>query len=180
MKRALVALVASAALGAWAQNEPPFTTQCISKNETGFNWEKTWWASKNYRAGTIYMAKKVDHSDKAFNGKDALNTPHYCKGIEDSVYDLGFLDNGDKAREACYTIKEHGSTESLFFAAEKCYERYDKLGKLKEVQCKQMHFAPDGFFIRLPSHQSINLDPYPDKAYKDSLVISVGTCARIN
>ena len=180
MKRALVAVVACAALGAWGQNEPLFTSQCISKKETGFNWENNWWISINFQPGKIYMARKIDHSDKAFKGKDMMDTPYNCKGIEDRIYDLGFFDNGDKAREACYTTKAHGSSESLFFSAEKCHERYDKSGRLKEVQCKQMRFSPDGLFIRLPWEASMDLNPYPDKGYKDSLNLSVGTCARIN
>ena len=180
VNRVLITVMAFASIGAWGQNTSTFTSQCISKNETGFNWERNWWVSMDYRPGKIFLVKKLDHSETAFKGKEISDTPNRCKNIEDRVYDLGFFDDGDKAREACYSIKAHGSTESLFFNAEKCNELYDKTGKLKEVQCTQMRFAPDGLFIRLPWESSMNLNPYPDKGEKDSLNLSVGTCSRLN
>lgn len=180
MKRILAVVAACSALAAWGQNEPLFTSQCISKNETGFKWEKNWWVSRDFRPGVIFMARKIDHSEKAFDGKDLFDTPQNCKDIEDRIYDFGFFDNGNKVRYACYTVKEHGNAGSLFLNAEKCLELYDKSGKLKEVQCKQMRFSPDGLFIRLPWEESMDLNPYPENSYKDSLNLSVGTCSRIN
>lgn len=179
MRRIFIGLLASFTIFAWAQNEPFFTSQCIVKNSTGFNWEKNWWESKDYRPGKIFIARKIDHREHAFKGNNIFDRPIMCEKIEDFILDLGFFENNDKARDACYSIKEHGSTESLYLSAEKCIEVYDQSGKLKEVQCKKIRFSPDGLFILLPSDVSMNLEPYP-KTGKDSLSLSVGTCARIN
>ena len=180
MKRVAIGFLASFSIIALAQNEPLFTSQCIAKNVVGFEWDKNWWSHSAFKPGKIFMAKKVDHSERAFKGKDIFETPISCENISDFVLELGISENNDKIRNACYTIKEHGSTESLFSSAEKCTERYDKSGKLKEVHCKYMRFSPDGLFIRLPWDEAMNLNPYPKNGQKDSLTISVGTCARIN
>lgn len=116
MKRVFTGFLASFSFIALAQNEPLFTSQCISKNETGFNWEKNWWNSKDFRPGKIFMVKKIEHGEQAFKGKEIFDTPISCKEIEDFVMDLGYFKNYDKARYACYSIKEHGSTESLLIS----------------------------------------------------------------
>lgn len=163
-----------------SQNEKLFTSQCIVKDVVGFDWNKSWWSPSIFKPGKIFMAIKIDHSESSFTGKDIYDTPIACNNISDFVLDLGFLENNDRTKQACYSIKEHGSTENLFHSASMCLERFDQKGKIKEVQCRQMRFAPDGFFIRLPWEDAMNLNPHPKNNHKDSLTISVGTCAIIN
>ena len=177
MKRILVATMASLALKAWGQNEPLFTTLCIAEKSVGFNWEKGDWVHTRFKADSKYIVQKIDHDSQKYSQTNTINTPFFCSGIKPDSMEIGLEES---AREACYSIRDHGRDVSLMLSAEKCFEKYNKHGTLTEVQCKKIRFSPNGLFIAMPSDASMDLSKAPKNDYKDSLNIRVGTCSKVN
>lgn len=153
---------------------PPFRALCVSDKETGFNWKAGDWVPVNFKAGTKVVVQKLDlatYESKPFNER-----PMRCTKEEMRTGEL----LAGNAR-GCYHIKEMGMNPPLMFNAEVCEEKVDYssgMVELVSVKCGQMTFHPDGGFIRLPSHD--NVSRMPPKDYKDSLVLSVGKCSRLD
>ncbi len=178
MKRVFVTLLACTAVGAWCQNEPLFTSLCVAEKSVGFSWEKGAWNHAKFRADDKYIAQKIDPESPKYAQLQMMDTPYFCHGIRPNIIKIGPLLE-ESAREACYSIKDHGRDPLLMETAEKCFEKYDKYGALAEVQCKRFRFSPNGLFVALPSDASMDLSKVPKDGYKDSLNIKVGTCSKI-
>jgi hypothetical protein len=79
---------------------------------------------------------------------------------------------------ACYEIKEMGS-KGNFMDRRTCREHWHE-GNLKKISCSehspQFYFVPEGAYISYPWHSNIE----QTAAKKDSLLIEVGVCSKIN
>jgi hypothetical protein len=78
--------------------------------------------------------------------------------------------------EACYLVKEFGR-ETLPTHGEMCYETFQNK-TLESISCKKITFLPNGSFIELPWHADIDSKPKND--YKDSLILSIGSCTTLS
>lgn len=170
-----VALAICLATPSWSQNAAPYTTVCISDKEGGFNWEKGDWVHARYKAGTKTIVQKIDPAN--YQEKNPIDQPLSCEGLNPKSYERGTL--GGIYREACYVVRDAGANAFLLSDADKCYESYSKDGALEKVECRKMHFSPNGLFIKLPTYASMNLSKKPNNDYKDSLAILVGTCTKL-
>lgn len=118
--------------------------------------------------GTKILAQKVDWG--TIQGKSTAERLAACNLPESSDLTTASVTN------ACYVIKPFGD-KTLFTDYEMCQESYFQK-KLVGIQCRRFAFLPDGPFIQLPSYT--NVEPFPDNGRKDSLAMSVGTCAKIS
>lgn len=149
---------------------PLFKALCVAEKETGFNWTNGAWTPANFKADTKIIAEKIDPVLAAEKSKGLR--PIMCDEQKEQAF-------GDfAATTACYYIRELGSKAIPVVAgAEKCTE-YSEKKVLQSISCNRMTFTPDGNFIRFPWHMDI--DPSPKNGYKDSLVLTVGKCAKID
>ena len=146
---------------------PVFKSICVTENETGFKWKSNRWAQTNYRAGDKYLVQKLDVA--SFGGKPRLEKPISCNDNKPQSFGNWIMISG------CYLIKELGTEKSITMA-ETCDEHFTS-GSLLHIQCRDITFQPDGGYIGLPARTSIS--PDLNKTTKDSLVLSVGKCSRI-
>ena len=154
---------------------------CIEEQATGFNWKNKAWVQSDYRPDGKFVIRKLN--PETYKDKDVRMTSKNGFMCEDPKVFPVPLDLPRKGKfsgfiYACYEIKEVGR-EANFLSTRRCSE-YWKEGRLTEISCKdhspQTYFHPDGAYIRYPWHQDI--DKYADK--KDSLILSVGSCSKIN
>ena len=178
MKRILTAVVACMALGAWGQNEPPFTSFCTEEKSNGFQWSGGEWVPTRFKVESKYVAKKINPDSLEFKGKALVETPLFCNDIHQDVVKVG-PQLQESARQACYLVTKHGEAPNIMQAG-KCWEKYSRDNQLTEVQCKEMWFSPNGLFVRPPSTFSMNTSKNPPSGRKDSLTIEIGTCSKIN
>ncbi|MBQ0945136.1 hypothetical protein KAK07_17495 [Ideonella sp. 4Y16] len=149
--------------------EEPFKALCVAEKSTGFNWKSGQWVQANFKAERKLIVQKLD-LDK-YRTKPAHERPLACSDDAMNSYDSKVLSKG------CYLIKEMGSPTFIMFDSEVCIEA--QVGdRLQSVQCKKLTFNPDGAFIEYPWHSDIS--PKPKDDYKDSLIVSVGTCSRLS
>ncbi len=178
MKRVLTSVAACMALGAWGQNEPPFTSFCTEEKSNGFQWSGGEWVPTRFKVESKYVAKKINPDSLEFKGKALVETPLFCNDIHQDVVKVG-PQLQESARQACYLVTKHGEAPNIMQAG-KCWEQYSRDNQLTEVQCKEMWFSPNGLFVRPPSTFSMNTSKNPPSGRKDSLTIEIGTCSKIN
>jgi hypothetical protein len=155
---------------------------CIEERATGFNWRNKAWTQANYRPDTKFVIRKLDPetykdiATRTATGSGVL----FCKDpmIFPTPYDLPKNRKFSGYIGACYEIKDMGS-EAHAFSRRTCSEYWDE-GRITQISCNdhnpQAYFHPDGAYIRYPWHTDIDKDA--DK--KDSLILSVGSCSKIN
>lgn len=149
--------------------ELPFKALCVSEKSTGFNWKSGQWVQANFRPDRKLLVQKLDLPK--YMDRPMQERPISCTAEAMQASDLFGFSKG------CYLIKDMGSPTNMFFDSEVCTEIVDS-DKLRMVQCKKLTFHPDGGYIELPWHSDISLKPKED--YKDSLILSVGTCSRLS
>ena len=154
---------------------------CIEEKATGFDWKNQSWSQTNYKPAAKFVIRKLDpatykDSDTRLSSEtlfmcDAPEVSSIPRTLPKNKKFTGFI-------EACYEIKNMGE-KAIPLSARTCSE-YWKEGRLDTVSCREhfspTYFQPDGAYIKYPWHQNIRKDV--DK--KDSLVLSVGSCSKIN
>ena len=176
MRVILIALLLSSAFYASAQNIDglnglkPFTSLCIEDNAVGFNWRNGQWVNAVFAKGDKIIFEKIDYQ-KADSSNNFMEKPLLCSQPKAHP-----VPNNFQLITACYSIRKFGDAKSMLNMND-CYESY-KDGVLTGIQCKsEGHFLPNGPFVKLPSHVSMDLS---NKSEKDSVVVSVGKCAAIS
>lgn len=155
---------------------------CIEEQATGFSWRNKAWTQTNYRPDAKFVARKLDpetYKDRATGRATGLGVI-FCK--DPTIFPIPFdLPKNRKFSGyigACYEIKDMGS-EAHALSRRNCSEYWDD-GRIITITCSDhnppTHFHPDGAYIRYPWHANIDKDA--DK--KDSLILSVGSCSKIN
>ncbi len=157
---------------------PPMTSLCISEESTGFNWRGNRWNQANFAKGDKYIVNKLPSSKYDSAKARAESKLFFCE--DPSVTDLSKPgENFSGWIGACYQIKEMGKESYPTLESRRCTELWEQ-GRLKKISCEkhipQFFFNPDGSFIRYPWHSDI--EKTAEK--KDSLVVEVGSCSKIN
>ncbi|GGX47315.1 hypothetical protein GCM10010946_27230 [Undibacterium squillarum] len=148
---------------------PIFSSLCVEEQATGFNWISNSWKPANFKASDKLIVRKVDM--QAELRLSASQQQQRCKS--EQRFDTG---QNDLYISACYLILKLGSVAHQY-SGEMCAE-YFKNGILQEIDCGNMKFLPDGPYVKQSKFADIS--PTPRNGYKDSLVVAVGSCARIN
>lgn len=164
----LLALLASEAVAAELPTVPLFKAICAREKATGFNWKAGAWTQSNFVPDRKLLVQKIDFA--ANLNKPPMERLLLCSPPEST--DLLF----STVTQACYVIRQFGK-QQLPSDGEMCVESFEGK-KLKSITCRRLTFLPDGPFIELPWHMEV--DPAPKDDYKDSLVLSVGTCATLS
>ncbi len=178
MKHRFVLAATLISITAAAQNEPPFTSICISENSGGFSWKNGEWRHAVFKPRDKYLVRKLNMATDLPAGDITGNRALACDGMFSGAVKIG-PSGQDTAKQACYSVRQYGVEEMLLIHAEKCVEIYASNERLKEVQCKQIRFSPNGPFISLPTGASVNLSQTPDGDYKDDIAIEVGRCSKM-
>ncbi len=175
MRRAVVLIILFSIPngGTQAQNieelNKPFSTLCVGEKSTGFNWEQGEWVAVRFKLSKYIISKIQPDSPKAGSCKTTL------KNVKSGSFQIwGWT-------EGCYNIRRMG-TEFYPHLTQVCPENWEKSGSghsITYIDCRKKGwvFRPNGNFIHSSIH--VNLDPSPEKNYKDSLSISVGKCSVI-
>jgi hypothetical protein len=157
---------------------PTGSVLCVEEQATGFNWKNKAWSQADFKPSTKFLIRKLDpetykdpetrrNAKKFFLCED----PKVTELVMEEKKLSGFVN-------ACYEIKELGEEPNLF-SYRSCIESWTK-GRLDSISCSNhsspTNFHPNGAYIKFPWHQNIQ----KDAAKKDSLVLSVGSCSRIN
>ena len=146
---------------------PLFKAICAQEKATGFNWKAGAWTQANFAPDRKLFVQKIDFA--ANQKRPPLERFMLCRP-EESM-DLLWT----TATQACYVIKQLGQ-QHLQTDGEMCVESFN--GKtLKSIACRKLTFLPNGAFIELPWHMEV--DPKPKDDYKDSLILSLGTCTTL-
>lgn len=158
----------------------PYTLICIEEQSSGFSWENGQWKPARFKAGDKYQVRRLD--PRTLKDVAATDEPIACRsGDFFTGHKLeSFLgEDATFIRSACYTIKRFGEKSIPMFDGEICAEEFTRT-ELKKVECKSMHFKPNGAFIKLPVYTSMDLDPKPTNDYKDSMALGLGTCSTLD
>ena len=142
---------------------------CTENESIGFNWQNQQWNTAFFKPKN-YIMKKIDH------------TVQFSEGIKSECFiEVGdyndFTENKiNTTLHRCYTIAFTGENPYLSL----CKEIYSSK-KLKKISCNggEFTFHPNGLFIKSPSKYSKNLVKEPEADYKDSVVVSHGSCNKI-
>lgn len=151
---------------------PIFKTLCIEDKATGFNWKSGDWIQTNFKAGDKLLIQKIDMTTNSKKPIEEQYIPCQQTELISSVDKYLYL-------KACYSVRNFG-VEPLpghLLDGEMCYELLEN-NNLKSIMCqgKGITFHPNGDFIQT---RGVNIDPFPKDGYKDSLVLSVGKCSRL-
>ena len=151
---------------------------CIEEQASGFNWKGGRWQPAKYQSDEKLHIRRLTPEEVSKDAAETFDRPISCLNMDlKTAHDVsGFGETGKLARRACYSIKEFGKEALLMISAELCTEIFNNT-VLEKVECKSMHFSPNGLFIRLPWYQAMNTSSKPQNDYKDSLVIAVGKCS---
>ena len=151
-----------------------FSSICIEKEGTGFNWKNGEWVNTNFVSNT-YVARKIF--------PDELQADHNPDGCAEMLRKKPFGSNGWASVQACYHFGELGEDGVSFW----CWENYEQKAEdnntlaLSRVDCNffgiDISFEPDGPFIYSSTHAIVTR--HPEDNYKDSLKISHGLCSKI-
>jgi hypothetical protein len=146
---------------------PHFKSVCVQEKATGFSWTAGAWKQANFVPDRKLLIQKIDFAANAV--RPITERQMLCRAPESTDLALSIV------TQACYIVKEFGSP-TLPTDGEMCYESFQ--GRvLKSVTCRRITFLPNGPYIELPWHMEI--DPKPKDNYKDSLMLSVGTCTTL-
>ena len=144
------------------QTIQPFKSLCISDEEIGLNWTNDKWITAKFTLDK-YILEKLDY-EKAMKSTNIIDRPLLCSTPSATT---------DVTVKACYSIKKFGTVFSNVLIAGDCYESF-KGESIELIQCPSRgNFKPNGLFVKLPSHISMDLSL---KKEKDSIVLAVGTC----
>jgi hypothetical protein len=157
----LFSLLASAA-------DPPLKAICTPDKSTGFNWKSGQWVQANFLTDRKLLVEKLDLTK--YKNLPRIDSPISC--IEAAQQSTG----DPEITKACYLIRKLGTPAHVYENAQSCTE-YRNRNQLLSIQCPSITFHPDGGYIELPWHADIR--PKPPDNYKDSLILSVGTCTRL-
>ena len=164
---ALLVFACLTAAAAEIPSVPLFKSICAREKATGFNWKAGSWVQTNFLPDRKLLVQKIDFA--ANQKKPVMERFIICRPEESVDFLLS------TATQACYLIKQFGQ-QHLPTDGEMCVESFE--GKtLKSIACRKLTFLPNGPFIELPWHMEV--DPKPRDDYKDSLVLSVGTCTTL-
>lgn len=154
---------------------------CAEEQASGFNWAKGRWLPVQYKSSDKIHIRRLTPSEVKKDVPNSFDRPIPCLGADlETVFDVSrFGENGRYARKACYSIKDFGKEALLSMSAELCTEEFNN-GALEKIECKSMHFSPNGLFIRLPWYVAMDINPLPKNDYKDSLVIATGKCSALD
>lgn len=151
---------------------------CEEEASTGFHWEDGGYKSTNYKTHN-YLFTKQEHrptvqSDCTDKFEVACNCPasmRYSRETDSHNYDDNSLPS---YLTRCYLVKE-GSNGRVH--SEECKESYID-GKLHKVSCDRgtYSFHPNQLFLRAPTEASKDISMFPKNDYKDSYIISHGSC----
>lgn len=173
MIRHLLAPLSIILTPAFAQAEQPaispYETICVEEQSTGFNWENGKWQLTRFKAGTGILIQKLDPA--AFASKPMNERPIRCTAERSTTAGMyTFI-------RSCYLVRESGMYSGSILSSKMCTEKF-RGAELESVTCEQITFHPDGDFVmRRPPDSDIRKNP--DGGYKDSLVLSVGSCDRL-
>ena len=156
-----------------------FTSLCISKSSTGFNWENNDWSVVDFTTGTKYLAKRVNPAEaEGYQCQGAKNreNDYYYTEIPTNEHQL--------IRDGCYVIKPFGIDFPSFKVncseVWSTFERVDsntnpKTRKLETVMCwdRNFFFSPNGRFHTAKLHGDVD----NSSTYKDSLSLTEGKCS---
>ena len=163
--------------------EEEYKALCIEEKSTGFNWINGGWKQVNFENEKYIVTKLKIYTDKSKN-------PTGCKHIAPKSINpdpLARIFSGLKGESGeCINIRDFGEEYSEVFNRT-CEEHQVKDDSSRNgyltiaIDCKAFGqnfiFDPDGKFHRTKIHTNLSTDPIND--YKDSLVISVGTCTKL-
>ena len=158
---------------------PAASILCVEEQATGFDWKNKAWSQKNFRPDTKLVIRKLEPQTY----KDAYTRSKSKNLLLCEDPKVAPSTNAKKGKlsgfvTACYEIKPMGQEPDILSYGP-CIENWSE-GLLQNVSCGNhytpTYFHPDGAYITYPWHADIRRDV--DK--KDSLLISVGSCSRIN
>lgn len=184
--RYLLAIFVLASASASAERPPakPYTAICQEDMASGFSWSGGKWAPARFKSDTKlhikrYSSEQVQASESS--SSNILERPLSCLNENlDKTFELSPVGGAERfARRSCYLVKEFGQKAAPFVDAEVCIETYEK-NSIAKVECKSVHFNPNGLFIRLPWRTAMDVSASPENDYKDSLSLAVGKCSSVD
>jgi hypothetical protein len=148
------------------QTLKPFKSLCIDEKSTGYNWNNSRWDVATFNLSK-YTLEKVDY-DKGMLSEKVIDRPLSC-GRPTATN----IDNEKDIVLACYAVNRFGRPTYNAVHAANCLESF-KGGVIQSIYCSGVgSFRPNGLFIKLPTPTALDVS---DSIYKDSMVVSVGTC----
>jgi hypothetical protein len=162
---------------AQAEVDIEFTSLCIEDKSTGFAWEDGRWEQTNFIVDK-YLVTKLDMNKP----KSKMNVYLCILNYENYKKSKDF--ESKHRSQGCYNIRDFGTTMSARGAnwcQESSKEQADNTWEIRTVVCDstytsaQFRFHPDGIFHRA----YIDRDLRATMPGVYSMVISVGTCSRI-
>lgn len=152
---------------------PILKTLCIEEKATGFNWKSGDWVHATFKPSRKWLIQKIKILDNRQNEMDLQKYGNCTK--ETKV----ILSETMKGSRSCYSVREFGMASTPLFDNEMCWEYFEN-NTLKAIYCKNIIFKPDGNFIMNPHGPTANIiESNPKDDYKDSLVLSVGKCSKL-
>lgn len=158
---------------------PTGSVLCVEEQATGFNWKNKAWSQADFIPSTKFVIRKLEpqtykDADTRFKSKNFI----LCDDPKVTPFPNAKKGKLSGLVTACYEIKRMGEEPNLF-DYRSCTEEWSE-GRLDRVSCddhgRPTYFHPDGAYIAYPWHSDIRKDV--DK--KDSLLLSIGSCSRIN
>lgn len=152
---------------------------CEEKSSIGFDWKNGKYKQTRFTEDKYRFIKMEHRPDQSGNscGPDDRGNDCRCQWllrISQRHFDYEF-DGELMMTNRCYFFEYNGSSKSIL-----CKEFYDD-GRVDKITCdtENITFHPEQLFLTTPSVASKNVDLFPKDDYKDSFVISHGTCRRL-
>jgi len=148
------------------QTIKPFKSLCVDEKSTGFNWNNGKWEAATFNLSK-YTLEKIDYNKQILSEK-VIDRPLSCEKPTATN-----VDNEKDVVLACYAVNRFGRPTYNAIHAANCLESF-KGGQIESIYCSGVgSFKPNGLFVKLPTPTALDLS---DGNYKDSMVVSVGTC----